>query len=438
MYKLSVAANRQSEGGPILPWRSFLLVMLTAAAIRLLTILILQIEPQSDYAAYYEMARNLVSGAGLKDPFGNYAYYSAGYPLLLAGMFVVTDPSILAAQIVNVILGTFTVALIIHLALEVSRDALIGLVAGLLWALYVPSIIYAEYLAKENLMCPLVVLLALLTLRVVKGSSKWGTAAILGIGYGVLGLTAPVGIAFAPVTALYVLVRKGILYGAGYLIVVTGGAMLVLTPWLVRNHTHFGSIAVSTNGGFNLYLGNNPNAEDAYFMSIGDTPMGDRWHEMRAEMGEYEASRKLGRLGIEYIQSDPISFLRRAGEKLVVFWKPPVHEGQYGNLSMLETVSRFFWLMQYSVLCLLALYVLRRPEIMRQCYLLVGWIGSYWLLHGIFYIIFRYRLPIMPLTTILAAASITALMTSLTPRVLGKLRSHYMSSTLDSSRQTAL
>ena len=161
---------------------------------------------------------------------------------------------------------------------------------------------------------------------------------------------------------------------------------------------------INTNGGFNLYLGNNPNA-DGLFVSIAATPMGSAWKAMRAK-GELYASTQLKFKAIEWISAHPAAFAQLAVKKAGLLWLPPIHQGQ-GTPSKMETISRVVWLLQYIALCALALYVL--ATIKRQNRVVVA-IGAglilYTGVHMLFYVIFRYREPIMPLVIVLAAIGV--------------------------------
>ena len=55
-------------------------------------------------------------------------------------------------------------------------------------------------------------------------------------------------------------------------------AAVVVAPWVARNYLAIGTPALTTEGGFTLYLGNNPQATGGYFMPeqvLMDLPSGE-------------------------------------------------------------------------------------------------------------------------------------------------------------------
>src|SRR5690606_3190335 len=107
------------------------------------------------------------------------------------------------------------------------------------------------------------------------------------------------------------------------------------------------------------------------------------------------------------IASHPVRTAFLALKKNVVFWWPPVHGGKR-LVHPAEHFLRKVWLIQYSAIIGLAytgLWTFSRNA--RGALLpLFGMIVAYALLHAAFYIIYRYRLPVMPLITVIAAVAI--------------------------------
>ena len=166
---------------------------------------------------------------------------------------------------------------------------------------------------------------------------------------------------------------------------------------------------LNTNGGFNLYLGNNPSAT-GWFVSISETPRGPTWEDLR-KTGEFHASETLKQDAIEWIKSNPTEFAILAAKKTGFFWMPPVHEGKTKQ-SSLEKMIRIIWLIQFLILVPGALLVLLIKSLRnREVAILMLAVICYTGVHSLFYIIFRYREPIMPIVAILAALSFEYLFT---------------------------
>jgi hypothetical protein len=385
-----------------------LCIIAFALLIRCAVVIVLKTEPVSDYAGYDQMARNLLAGKVMADDFGSAAFLSGGYPLfVLAPIYAIFGHSFLAAQLANAVLGAASTALV-YLLLREARAGVLARVGGaLLFALYVPSWVYGEYLAKENLMTPLMLLLVYLSAR-LHSNMQFLRAIAAGVTAALLAITGTAALALLPVVVCAIALARASMNKKLSISIVTMLAMvLTLTPWLYRNAQVVGSPVISSNGGFNLYLGNNPNA-DGYFVSIGDTPRGADWKELRAK-GEVYASAQLKSDAINWILDNPATFTGLALKKAVLFWLPPTHEGK-GEPSTLEKVVRHVWLIQYLIVCALALYVVATLKEQNRVVLAVTMgIVLYTGVHMLFYVIFRYREPIMPMVIMLAAVGIERL-----------------------------
>jgi hypothetical protein len=140
-------------------------------------------------------------------------------------------------------------------------------------------------------------------------------------------------------------------------------------------------------------------------MSIGDTPLGPSWPDLR-KLGEREASEVLKTEAIHWIGENPGRFARLAVTKAVLFWTPPYHEGK-GNVTNTELLVRRLWAVQCVILLVAAMGGLcARTLRTRETAILCISVASYTAVHMMFYVIYRYREPIMPMVCILAAMSI--------------------------------
>lgn len=381
------------------------IILLVALCLRVLTVISLNLTPESDYAGYQSMAQNFISGGGMTDGV-NMAFLSAGYPLLiLAPVFTVSGSSILAAQLANALLGTVSVLLCYMVTRQAGAGRLGGLIAASLFALYIPSWVYAEYLAKENLMTPLMLAVIWCALRFMQ-HSLLSTAMLCGVLFGLLSLVgnAALSIAGSVVLALLFASEKpACKIKCSFVILIL--SMITASPWIVRNYLVVGAPVVNSNSGFNLYIGNNPSA-DGLFVSIKDTPMGPEWESLRKEKGEIGASRVLGQLALEWIKEHPLDAIKLGVKKAILFWTPPVHEGK-GEQSRSESLVRAAWLAQFLVLTICAVSGLSFKALRNRTTLIL-WaaVMGYTAIHMLFYVVFRYREPLMPFLCVLCALAI--------------------------------
>jgi len=268
-----------------------LFALFISALIKLSVVIVLNIEPASDSASYMMMAKTMMSTGHMDDGMGNVAYFSAGYPLFLIPFFTIFGDTAEVAQFVNVMLGIVSIWLIYLCALQVLPNWKWAVAPALIWATYPPALIYTEYVAKENLMIPLLLLQTLLLLRYPYSQGKSAISFALGVIFGM-------GLVVGPAIIL-----TGLLIGFVLLITSSDkknyrllelnwahtsacafGCALILSPWLFYTDSKLGKPVLTTNGGFNLYLGNNANST-VTFVGIQDTPMRDEWHALHKGKG---------------------------------------------------------------------------------------------------------------------------------------------------------
>jgi hypothetical protein len=242
------------------------------------------------------------------------------------------------AQALNVVLGAATCLLVAHLAAR-SVDASAAspasghwwdalrrppLAAGLAWALYPPALGHTARAHTPVLEGFLLLLLAVLMLEAIwsdrAGALRWSAGA--GVVLGLLLLVRPsYGLVWAAWGAILLWrIRGG---PQAWQVVLVSGllAALVLAPWTVRNYRLHGALVpVATNGGFNFYIGNNPQVEgdipalDDFFASF--PPEGaDYWRAMT----EVERDRELYRQGLVYWREHPGDAVRGALNRLTAY-----------------------------------------------------------------------------------------------------------------------
>lgn len=385
-------------------WLAF--ILLAGICLRSAAVAGLSHALESDELSYQSMAVNLLAGNGIQEN-GNRAFYNAGYSMfILAPLYYVFGENLLAARIANILLGAVSIVSCYFVAKEAGAGRLGRLLAAAIWALYLPTGIYSVYLAKENLMAPLMLGVIWCALRLITRPSI-KVAALCGVLFGLLAMIGNAALSLAGAVAVALLLapttaRQRLMLLGGVFVV----ALLVSSPWMLRNLYVIGAPVMNTNGGFNLYLGNNP-AATGFFVSIADTPRGSTWHELRKSSGEFGAAETLKKEAISWIKENPNEFLVLALKKGAYFWTPPFHEGKGGNASAAESIVRLVWAIQFVLLVAAAVagIFLLRPGNRRHLVLWLA-IACYTAVHMIFYVIFRYREPIMPILGVLAALAI--------------------------------
>ena len=393
-------------------WLWLALIICAGFALRAAAIVGFKHVPESDELVYMSMALNLISGNGIVDGMGNHAMYNVGYPLfILSPVFFFFGEELLVARLFNMLLGGVAIVLSYLVAKEAGAGRLGRLMAAAIWAVYLPASVYGVYLLKENLMIPLMLGVVWCALRLVRLPSK-RVAVGCGALFGLLALTGNAALSLIAVAALALVLSPAVISQRVTLaMLILAVAAVVSAPWMIRNMHVIGAPVLNTNGGFNLYLGNNP-AATGMFVSISETPRGSTWKDLR-KTGEVQASETLKQEAIAWAKANPSDFLILSLKKAVYFWTPPFHEGK-GETSTTEKIVRVLWAIQFVFLVAAALSTLLIRKL-RTKQLAILWlaVGCYTAVHVLFYVTFRYREPIMPVLGVMAALAIESLLSSM-------------------------
>ena len=319
----SAAPSAASAGGRRRPrlGRAVWLVLLAALAIRLAFVLATPgYELVHDARDYDRHAASLAAGDGYAPSLGRpTAFRPPGYPYLLAGVYKLAgvdtrlDPEgILAARLTGVLLGTLTVALIGVLAAQLW-DRRAALVAMALAAVYVPLILVGAAVMSETLFVTLLLatLVAGMAHRRSRHRYRWALFAGVLAGLAILTranaavLLLPLGLAVWDARPRFTLRALG----PPAALVVT--AILVVTPWTVRNQVVFGTfVPVSTQVGSALAGTYNDQARTdeenpASWRSVRHIPEYDRIWASVSRRSEPELDHELRDIAKRYIAQHP-------------------------------------------------------------------------------------------------------------------------------------
>lgn len=387
-----------------------------AIAIRIAAWFILDPRLESDGLAYFTMAESLASNSIITDNFGQHAFYSAGYPIFIAPFFHIFGTNVSVAIGVNLFLCVISTFLVAAIAQQLTSNRWVTITATTIYSLWLPSIWNATMLAKENATTPLVLCVVWCALQVRRGRNPFGHFIGAGIAWGAGIVTGGSSVltALGIGAALFVFWRERgsvkFLIGAALF---TIGALLPVSPWLYATNQMVGSPVLTTNGAFNLYLGNNPAATGS-FVSISDTPIGHNWPQLRSKFDEVELSNYLNIHAIKWIESNPISFAYLSIKKLFLFWDPNIPDRSDFAKSKLISIIRIIDVFEYVAILVAGLYVLFRRSMNYKDRFVIGMtIFGFWIIHSAAYIIPRYRDPITPIFIVLASIVIVECCTRL-------------------------
>ncbi len=397
-------------------WRGeFVAILLLAALVRVAALVALDDPVQSDGLAYLTMARGLVTNGVLADNFGQYAFYSPGYPLALAPFFALFGAEPGVARGFNLLCSLASVALAMQVAWRISAHHIAAALAGLALALWIPSVVGVETLQKENLSILLLLAFASTLLSLTESPRPARRALVAGLIYGAALLTggSVLLLPSAFVVALWMTRRR-----TDFTICVRSaavfalGAALLIGPWLIHVNRMIGAPMLSTNSSFNLYLGNNP-AATGRFVSIADTPLGPEWEALRKTAGEAGTARRLNAQASAWISAHPADAVTLAVRKLGYFWEPNWPDAADYKANPMIAKARLVEVAQHILILGMGLLAFAaRPLRSAKGAIMATLIASFWIVHAAAYIIVRYRDPVMPLLIICAATGVGALLSA--------------------------
>ena len=170
------------------------------------------------------------------------------YVLYLAGATKVAGASLEAHRLASCLLGAGTVAALGFLGRRVGGPR-VGLIAAGLGAVYPLLWVADGTVMSESLLGLLVALALIAALRLLERPESWGRAAALGAAMGAAALTRSETVALLVLLVLPVvlLARR---MRVRNLVVAGAAALLLMSPWLIRNAIRFDEpVGLSTNLG---------------------------------------------------------------------------------------------------------------------------------------------------------------------------------------------
>ncbi len=250
----------------------------------------------ADERKYLELARSLAHDGVYAYGGRPTAYQPPGWPAFLA-IFVRLGVGLRGLHVLNFVLLAVTFILLYRLG-RAWGDRGAGALAACLAAsspllLYTASTLYPQTMAG-------VLLVSSLLLVAARERTSVPRAGLAGAIFGVLLLTVPtLGILVGLVALWMVWPSRRAL---GSVIVMVTVASLLVGVWTVRNHHTFGRfVAVSTNGGFNLLLGNSPDTRP----NSGTNVDISSYRQSARGLSEVDTDRAFRAAAIRNIRDDP-------------------------------------------------------------------------------------------------------------------------------------
>jgi 4-amino-4-deoxy-L-arabinose transferase-like glycosyltransferase len=291
-------------------------------------------QPRFDEVFYIGHAIRLSQGEGYVDETKKQvAFWPVGYPLCLAATYRLTGTGLAAGLGLQISIGTLT-CLLLYLLGKRTFGTLIARVASLLLAIYPNHILFSTLHLTEPLFTVLLLGACALLIRSLNNGSWESIGA--GILLGLATLTRPAFFLF-PLLLPFWYVGQGWRWRHAFVtsLLVFCSTLATLSPWLIRNHQISGRWTdVSTSGGYNFWLGNNPLAWGGYSRPENiEAPLWDGT--------KYDWQRGY-RLGWETIRAAPFRAVTQAFRKITYFFALET-DGVLWNLKGFERAPQVFW-----------------------------------------------------------------------------------------------
>ena len=366
------------------------------------------------YDVYYDMARNLVNGAGycLGPGPRMCAFFPPVYPTILAAGLLTGHP-VTALTLIGSLTGAGTVWMIWLIGRRLFGPPA-GILASACATIY-PYFVWHDAVIQETGTLTLIVAVSVwLLIRAHESSSRWLWIAA-GIALALTVLTKANLLLFIPAVLLWIgFFSAGAPALRGRRLLYTAlGASLLLGPWLVRTWRITGTPILYSNGGFALWTSNHRLTFD-YFpeRSIDEAPPAEMKDFTPAERHELDSipddpqdilhARWYWNKGMEFILANPGLTLRRDLRKIWIAFSPRFSPAKGGAFQAVYFVSYF------PLLVLSIAGIWRTRTRWRELGYIFALIVTFAAGSAVLWAHTSHRMYVEPYLMILAAAAVTA------------------------------
>ena len=373
-----------------------------------------------DAAVYYDLAREFAAGIW-RSPVGEPYWQPPFYPVALALWMKAGGPSVAAAKVAQMALGSVNCALTALIG-SMAFNRRVGLIAGLMAAFYGPLVYFDGELLPPTLQIFLNLSAIVALLRAVERESVCLFAAA-GLILGLSIITRPDTGVFAAGALVWVVLalrrraRPAKLAASCAALAVC--AALPVVPVAVRNAVvGKDRVLVSSNGGLNFYIGNNPDEE-----RTREIRPGPDWDAMQAlpmrdqpNAKPSEQSAWFYRKSLSWAASHPLDYARLLIKKCVMYVsavEPRRNHDLYHYRRHSPLYAALLWkvgpigfpfgiVLPLAVLGMLRATRQPRPSTADPLPLLLWYLGAMFAATTAFFVTARYRAPAVPALLVFA------------------------------------
>lgn len=366
----------------------------------------------SDLHTYIKLGSEIARGVWPAEFYYQPFYYAVFLPVI----YLCSGFSLWAVVFVQAILGgatTFLTGLIGRVLF--GRTA--GVIAAVLTAISTPLLLYAPFHQNETLQCFNLTLLFYLLLKALRQKHLRYWAAV-GAAAGIAVLTRGNILLFMPLLLLALWIEKlSVCKKMLCTAVMLGLFLLVQLPFVIRNSCARGKLTgPSTAANAVLALGNTPESppggRNAY-LPAGPMEYPQSFHDFMANTGK---GISVPQQMLQWMIREPGAFFELQFRKLLLFWdgrELPNNvslygEGEYSTLLKILLPGRSHFILTFALAGMLFFISGIRKRYLFRRTMLYGFTVIYWGAIAIFYILSRFRAPILPLAAVFAGAFLSA------------------------------
>lgn len=280
---------------------------------------------EGDEKGYVMLAKNIADGRDYGSDTGVWGsmWRTPGYPIFISSLFILFGHKLAIVQFAQVLLGAL-VCVLIYLVGQRIFNSTVGFVSALYFAFYPPHVHMSGRFLSENLLLPLILLIALAFLKMVR-RPEWRHAIGCGFLLGIAALTRPeaAGIGIGVIALTPVVGSMDVKHMIHLNMVILVSMLFVLSPWLIRNYRISGHVVLATVGGEAFWGGNNEYTLNdpkwrGYWKPVNE--LREQFEFVMAGRNELERSRRRWHFGITFLKGHKSDVPRLAYYKLRRFY----------------------------------------------------------------------------------------------------------------------
>lgn len=310
--------------------------------------------PTSDRRDYDSIALSLLGGYGYKTPDMLTTFRPPFYPMMLTFLYSFLGQSYrsyLAIFFVQAVLSSLGVVFIFLIGKKVFTP-LTGLIAALAASFYLPFIDTIGDLELENLLF-FMPLLFIYYLSKIEAGSKRGVKIFAGLMMGLAMLTKSVFLAVLPLMTFFwlKLVSSGKQFWQSIFVVYLS-AVLIFSPWVIRNFLIFNKFILSSQQGLALYATTHPEFRaynrQEHRVFLWELP----------QLNEAERNNYYTNVAIKNLKKNPSIYFNRVFDNWRLLLEIDKFPGSFHLLGLIAIVGLIFARKKFRAMLLLLFFFL--------------------------------------------------------------------------------